>query len=39
MERKFGEFVGVDQLHYAEVTTDTTAAYVAGTPGISRACS
>ncbi|MPM27250.1 hypothetical protein SDC9_73760 [bioreactor metagenome] len=32
MERKYGEFVGVDNLHYAEVTTDTSVAYVADTP-------
>jgi phi13 family phage major tail protein len=32
MDQKYGEFVGVDELHYAIVTADTAAAYTAGTP-------
>ncbi|MFA6717907.1 MAG: major tail protein [Prevotella sp.] len=31
---EFGEFVGVDSLYYALVTTDTSAAYAVGTPAI-----
>lgn len=29
---KYGEFVGVDNLHYAEIVTDTLTVYLAGAP-------
>lgn len=29
---EYGEFVGVDNLHYAEITADTAAAYTTGAP-------
>lgn len=32
MEAKYGEFVGVEDLHVASVTADTADAYTAGTP-------
>jgi len=32
MDAKYGEFVGVDNLYYALVTTDSDSDYVAGTP-------
>lgn len=32
MEQKYGEFVGVDSLHYAKVTEDTAEKYIAETP-------
>ena len=32
MADQYGEFVGVDNLYYALITADTTAAYTAGTP-------
>lgn len=32
MDKKYGEFVGVDSLYYALVTENTDAAYVTGTP-------
>ncbi len=32
MNEKYGEFVGVDNLHYAKVTSDTASGYVAGAP-------
>lgn len=32
MEAKYGEFVGVEDLHVASVTADTADAYAAGTP-------
>lgn len=32
MEQKYGEFVGVGDLYYAKIETDTAAAYTAGTP-------
>lgn len=32
MEKQYGEFVGVEDLHVAKVTADTEAAYTAGTP-------
>ena len=32
MDQKYGEFVGVSDLHYALITSDATAGYVAGTP-------
>lgn len=32
MDKKFGEFVGVDQLHYAIVSQDDETGYVAGAP-------
>lgn len=32
MDQKYGEFVGVDNLHFALVTADTAAEYAAGTP-------
>lgn len=32
MDQKYGEFVGVDSLHYAIVTSDAVGGYVAGTP-------
>ena len=32
MEQKYGEFVGVDNLYYALITTDTSSEYIAGTP-------
>ena len=30
--KKYGEFVGVDNLYYALISADTAAAYTAGTP-------
>ncbi len=32
MEAKYGEFVGVENLHVAKITADTDAAYTPGTP-------
>lgn len=32
MERKYGEFVGVDNLHYSLITADSSASYTTGTP-------
>ena len=32
MEKQYGEFVGVEDLHVAKVTADTADAYTAGTP-------
>ena len=32
MEQQYGEFVGVDSLHYALITVDTDAAYTTSTP-------
>jgi len=32
MDKKYGEFVGVDSLHYALVSKDDETGYVAGTP-------
>lgn len=32
MEQQYAEFVGVDNLHYALVTTDNESSYVAGAP-------
>lgn len=32
MDQKYGEFVGVDNLYYAIISADTSAAYTAGTP-------
>lgn len=32
MEQKYGEFVGVDNLHYAEITKDDAAGYEVGAP-------
>ena len=32
MDEKYGEFVGVDKIHAAIITTDTAETYTAGTP-------
>lgn len=32
MDQKYGEFAGVDNLHYATITADTALAYTPGTP-------
>ena len=32
MDQKYGEFVGVSDLHYALITSDTASAYTTGTP-------
>lgn len=32
MEQKYSEFIGVDNLHYAPVTTDNVSSYVTGAP-------
>lgn len=32
MDQKYGEFINVDNVHYALITADTSAAYTAGTP-------
>jgi phi13 family phage major tail protein len=34
MDNKYGEFIGVDSLYYAEVTANSTSAYTPGTPQI-----
>ncbi len=32
MDKKYGEFVGVDKLHFAEITSDDESGYVAAAP-------
>lgn len=32
MDQKYGEFVGVDSLHYAPITADTASVYTPGSP-------